>query len=265
MSLSLIFLFSMPALFELLLTKREKTSSQDIIFFLLRMAIMASILGVPAVYFNILRAFISALKVFGDYVFGPAMLEFQNNFRYALNTISQYSSHEVSFFQSVMDTSDVIALCLSVSFVIMLFSIYALLSFPPIFILIAGVLGPLVIPISQIGMFSGILSKWLRLLTASVLFPFFIGVGVMVINSSLLLTQISEYSAAGFLIPTLISLFVTFLMITAIPIIVAFIFEVPAFAIFGQIIGFISGCFGLIPVAAKAFVMVRSVKQRMKA
>lgn len=258
----LTFLFLMLALAEDVVLHKGAMHIGASLRRILPKAILIGILfGSAPLYTALVEQVLRALRAISDWAFADAISRFQADFRFALSSIAAKSRDGVSFFSPEAFTAplDVLLLSLSCNLVVALF--FALVSYPPMFIVIAFASGPILIPFCLFSPFRNILEKWVLFLCASGLFTFFIGIGLRVLVDTHLFVAFAETGFGGALLPALVALFAVIAFMFTIPIVLAFLFGIPSFNVLPTIFAGISLAFGLIPVFAKVFALARVQKK----
>ncbi len=223
--------------------------------------IMVLVFGIPIVYASLFNGILSAVKGLNDWAFAHSLEQFRADFRFALSTIAGHAPDGMNFFSVPSFTApmDIIILNVSVNIVLCLF--YALVSYAPLFVVISVLSGPILVPLSLLTPFRDMGERWAKFFLAAAMFPFFTGVGLMALVDSAFFKAFATQGWDGIILTAILCLVASIAMMIAIPIIVAFIFGSPAFAVLGYVFAVGSFFMGLFPVAAKAVAMIKSTKK----
>jgi len=262
MCIYLTFLFFCLSLIEQAFIRREKISFGDLTVRAVIALIIALIFGNTFVYYEITTAYTSLLSGINEFAFKNQLNTFRLDFRYALNTILYCSDQPVDFFNPGFMSASMDIFIMSVAFFFTIISVYFLISIAPVFVILSMLLGPLLIPFSQMSIFEGVSKKWFKFLSASSLMSFFFGAAVMVLNSTKTFTLIAESSSTGSIIALIVyfSMIITFIL--TIPLIISHLFGFPPLAWVSVIFGAISSLFGLIPVFAKIWTISKQLNRK---
>ncbi len=256
-SIYLIFICTIIGVVENFLRNGSDFKLSDNTQLLLKMILMGVILGSSTVYGSMADTLFNGLSGAGNAFMEPSIVEFRMNFRYLLSKVASHSSGPINIFDPVFSTATAEIMMVSGAYYAMLLCFYALVSYPSILIVIAFMLGPIVIPFSQISIFRGMFTKWLKLTFATCLFSFFVGIALMALNRVSFISYLAETTGPGVLLSTLILLIVAVLFLAFLPACVGVIFGVPIFNVFAYIVAAGSALFGLLPVAAKLYLVTR--------
>lgn len=264
-SLLLTFMCSALSMVEqMILNRGALDPGRTIRRLLTHVVILVVLFGNPLVFQTLINAPLSLLKGLNDWAFKETLTAFQADFRFALATVAGKAPDGVSFFSPVLFDAPMDVLVLSVSFHLVLVLFYVLVSYPPLLVVIGFLAGPILAPFSLLTPFSDIGKKWVAFLAAAALFPFFIGIGLMVLVDTSLFKAFATMGWDGILLPAIIAVVVAIGFMIGIPIIVAFLFAVPALNILSRVFSVVSGLVGLLPIFAKTMALFRATKKAAK-
>ena len=224
--------------------------------------ILVLFFGIPTVYQTFFNAVLNGVKGLNDWAFAHSLEQFRADFRFALSTIAGHAPDGINFFSVPSFTAPVDILLLNVSVNIVLCLFYALVSYPPLFVVIAILSGPVLVPLSLLTPFRDMGERWGKFALAAAMFPFFTGMGLMALVDSAFFKAFATQGWDGIILTAILCLVASIAMMIAIPVVVAFLFASPAFAVLGYVFAVGSFFMGLFPVASQTFSLLRSLKKK---
>lgn len=233
----------------------KKSWPKDVVILLLLMAVFGTKTG----YSFFAEIMMNIYNIFARHVFTAEMAEFKSKMRLVIDSIAESGKNNVDLFNVQAETS-ILAAIVAAALYLLVVTYYIFASVGGFFMLIAVVIGPL-----MAGFFFFLktpLHNWLMLVFASMMFPLFAGIAIVIVNLSTLLTGINQDILGGSLITLLIQAVIMLVFMQLVMVFHSAIFGVTFMNVPARIIGIIQYFNGLIHSPIITELMIKATKKK---